>query len=355
MAEPQAVRGTGTLPRALRAAAGTPVIGPILSFMRRHWLPAIAVLCIVGLVIGVNPSKLATAFQRTDWRIALLMIPVTIATYVLRGTAWWLTLRKIGERISLTRCLAIEFAGQVMIFLPMGDLARVAMARRAVKSPPGAGRVAGTIAFQELIYLTLVGFGVLPRVFTQPGIAILVLVMTIAHVAVFTILIWKRAYAWALRTVERIRILRRFDAQLRQLQPTFVELFKPSTLIPVLALNVVSVLLTYLLFYMAVVALGATQITFVAAAFVLGLSYILSALSFLPGGLGVFEGLLTVLMVANGIPAALGAAAGLLYRAYNDVLMALLGAIAGIAVRRPPEAKTRKRSRSRSSFPAGRR
>ena len=119
--------------------------------------------------LGVNPSRLAAALHKTNWRIALLMIPVTIATYVLRGTAWWLGLRKIGERISLTRCLAIEFAGQVMIFLPMGDLARVAMARRAAKSPPGAGKVAGTIAFQELVYLTLVGLGVLPRVFTPAG------------------------------------------------------------------------------------------------------------------------------------------------------------------------------------------
>ena len=308
----------------------------------------IAALCILGLVIGVSPSKLVTALQKTDWRIAVLMIPVTIATYILRGTAWWFTLRKIGEHITLRRCLAVEFAGQVMIFLPMGDLARVAMARRAEKSPPGPGRVAGTIAFQELIYLTLVGLGVLPRAFSQPGIAILVVIMTIAHVAVFTILIWKTAYQWALRTVERIRILRRFDAQLRQLQPTFVELFRPATLIPVLLLNIVSVLLTYLLFYMAVVALGATQVTFVAAAFVLGLSYILAALSFLPGGLGVFEGLLTVLMIANGIPAALGAAAGLLYRAYNDVLMALLGAVAGLAVRNPPKTRERHRARSRS-------
>ena len=165
--------------------------------------------------------------------------------------------------------------------------------------------------------------------------------MTLAHVGVFIILLWKPAYDWALRIVERLRILRRFDSQLRDLQPTFAALFAPSTLIPVLILNVLSVLLTYLLFYLALAALGASQVTFVAAAFVLGLSYILSALSFLPGGLGVFEGLLTILMIANGVPAAVGAAAGILYRAYNDVLMAILGAFAGLVVRKPPESKQR--------------
>ena len=145
------VRGTW------QSLCALPLVGPCLRFLGRHWLAVVAVVCIFGLVLGVNPSKLAGVLRKTDWRIALLMIPVTLATYVLRGTAWWLALRKIGERITLVRCLAVEFAGQVMIFLPMGDLARVAMARRSVNRPPAAGRVAGTIAFQELVYLTLVG------------------------------------------------------------------------------------------------------------------------------------------------------------------------------------------------------
>ncbi|HEY6471057.1 MAG TPA: lysylphosphatidylglycerol synthase transmembrane domain-containing protein [Candidatus Dormibacteraeota bacterium] len=325
------------------------LIRSIWRFLKKHWLAAVALGCIAGLVIGVNPSKLATVLHKIDWRVALLMVPVTVATYILRGTAWWLGLRKIGERITLIRCLGVEFAGQVMIFLPMGDLARVAMARRADKSGPGAGTVAGTIAFQELIFLTLVGLGVLPRLFIRPGVVILVAIMTIAHVGIFTILLWKRAYQWALHTVERIHFLRRFDTQLRQLQPTFVELFRSATLVPILVLNVASVLLTYLLFYLAVAALGATQVGFVTAAFVLALSYILAALSFLPGGLGVFEGLLTVLMIANGVPAAVGAAASLIYRGYNDVLMAMLGALAGIAVRKAPARRSSRTSRTRSS------
>ena len=334
------------LRRASRRLDRYPRLAAVLHALRRHWLEAIAVVGLVALVIGVDPARLAQVFRHIRWQVALLMVPVTFVMYVTRGLAWWVTLRRIGERVGVLRCLAIEFAGQVMVFMPMGDLARVAMAHRADPQGAGKGQLAGTIAFQELLYMTLIGFGVLPRVGSHPDVAVLVIVMTISHLAIFTILLWKPAYRWAVRTVERIRVLRRFDRQLRELGPTFEDLFAWRTFVPVILLNAVSAMLTFLLFFMALRALGQDQVTIVAAAFVLGLSYIISALSFLPGGLGAFEGLLTLLMVANGIPAAAGAAAGLLYRGYNDGLMALVGAVTGVFVRRAPPVSRRQRRRS---------
>ena len=117
---------------------------------------------------------------------------------------------------------------------------------------------------------------------------------------------------------------------------------------PVLVLNVVATLLTYLLFYLALHAIGVTHVSLLAAVFVLALSYVLAGFSFIPGGLGAFEGLLTVLMATNGVPVASGAAAGLLYRAYNDGLMAALGAGVGIWVRRGESRRAAARSKQRS-------
>ncbi|MBV9099525.1 MAG: flippase-like domain-containing protein [Candidatus Dormibacteraeota bacterium] len=328
---------------AYRALQRVPLLGPVARVLRRHWLAAISVLCLVGLVIGVDPVKLGGVLRHIDWRIALLMVPVTIGCYTARGLAWWVALLRIGARISFMRCLAVEFAGQVLVFLPLGDLARVKLARHSDPGGPGSGRLAGTIVFQELLYMTLIGFGVLARVAAHPDVAVLVVIMTLAHVGIFTILLWQPAYRWALRMVERIHVFRRFDHQLRTLQPTFVELFAPRTFIPVFLLQALSVLGTYTLFFLALQAIGEHHVTFTAAVFVLGLSYILAGLSFVPGGLGAFEGLLTLLMIASGIPAAVGAAAGLLYRAYNDGLMAMVGAVAGLFVRRPERGRRRRR------------
>lgn len=309
-------------------------VAPVARLVRSHWIETVAVVSLIALVVAVNPPTLLHTFSRISWQIAVLMIPVALATYVARAVAWYAALHRIGSLVSLWRTVAIEIAGQVMVFMPLGDLARVAMVRRAGFRRREPGELAGTIAFQELTFMTLLGFGVLPRVATQRDVALLVVIMTLAHAGIFAILLSRRAYDWAVRTVERVRILRRFDKQLRDIRPAFVMLFEPRALIPILISNAVAAALNFLLFWLALRALGQDSISFISAAFVLGLSYIIAGLSFVPGSLGAFEGLATVVMISNGIAPAVGAAVTLLYRGYNDILMAMVGAPFAFALQR---------------------
>ena len=309
-------------------------VGAVVRTLRRRWMEAIAVVSLLALVVAVNPTELLHVYERLQWRLALLMVPVTLGTYLARALAWWTTLRRIGVRISILRSVAVELAGQVMILVPTGDLARVALIEDTGASGRGAGQLTGTIAFQELLFTSILGLGVLPHLFARPTVALIVLAMTAVNAVMFTVLIWEPAYRWAVRTVERVRVLRRFDTQLKEIRPAFLQLLTWRTLLPVVLLDAVAAGLSFLLFDLALHALGVTSVSFVSATFVLALSHLISGASFVPGGVGAFEGVLTVLMIANGIPPASGAAAGLLYRGYNDVLMAVLGAGVGVLLRR---------------------
>lgn len=282
-----------------------------------------AVAGIIALVAVVNPAKLASAFGRMDWRVALLMMPVALSSYLLRGLAWWVALRCIDVGLSLRRTLSVELAGQTMVFLPLGDLSRIAMVRRLWRGK-GVGNLTGTIAFQELTFTMMLGLGMLPRIAGKPDLALLVLAMTLLHVGVLTVIVWKPAYDWALAQVERIRVLRRFDRQLRAVRPAVVALFDWRALVPILVCQAAAVTLTFLLFNLGLRGLG-IHIGYANSTFILALSYVIAGLSLVPGGLGPFEAILAVLMVNNGVPAAAGVAAALLYRGYNDVFMALLG------------------------------
>jgi hypothetical protein len=73
---------------------------------------------------------------------------------------------------------------------------------------------------------------------------------------------------------------------------------------------------------------------FIAAAFVLALSFVYLRDQPHPRRGGPFEGLLTVLMIANGVPVAAGAAAGLLLRGFSDILMAGVGAVFLVLIRK---------------------
>lgn len=299
---------------------------------RRYWAELFAVASLLALIIGVNPRALGRVFGAIDWWVALLMLPVVLLLYLCRGTAWQLALRGIGEHISWTKTQAIELAGQVMIILPMGDLARVAMVRQTDRER-GAGAITATVALQELLYMLFVSFGALPRIAERPDVALVMIGTMLAFIGVFVILLWGAAYERAVRLVEHIAVLRRFDQQLHELRPAFVHLCKPRRLIPIAIFQAVAALLSFLLFFLALRAIGLNNVSYVNATFALGVSYTFGAISFLPLGIGAFEGLLTVIMLTLGIPAALGAASGLIYRFYNDILMALIGAPCFLYVR----------------------
>jgi uncharacterized protein (TIRG00374 family) len=331
-------RAMGALARsageAWRAAQGRPILGPLARALRHHGLEVIAVLCLVALVLAVNPTKLGGVFGHADVGLILLMLPVTVLTYLARSLAWWFTLRQVRVDVDIRHSIAVEFAGQTMVFMPTGDLARIALIKEVTGTRRSAGEITATIAFQELLFMTLMGLGVLPRVASHPDIALLVIVMVLVHLLILTVLIWQPAYSWAVGVVERVKLLRRFDPQLRAIRPAFIELLHLRVVLPVLICNAAAVFLSYLLFYLSLHAVGQAQVGFIAATFVLSLSFVISGISLIPGGVGPFEGLLTVLMIANGVPVAAGAAAGLLFRGFNDILMAAVGAVFLVLIRR---------------------
>jgi uncharacterized membrane protein YbhN (UPF0104 family) len=261
------------------------------------------------------------------------MIPVVLAVYLCRGTAWWIALRAIGEHIGFRRTQLIETAGQVMIILPMGDLARVAMVHNA-DNERGVGAITATVALQELLFMLFVSFGALPRLAEHPDVALVMVLTMLAFLSVFVILLWRPLYERAVHIVEHVRFLRRFDKQLYEIRPAFVVLCRPRAFLPIAFFQATAALLSFFLFYLATRALNVQPaLDYVGAVFVLGVSYTFGAISFLPLGIGAFEGLITVIMLTLGISAAQGAATGLIYRGYNDLLMAIIGAPALLYVR----------------------
>ena len=341
--------------RAWVASQRHHILGAVVRFLRHHLMEVIAIACLLALVLAVNPAALGGVFRKTNVTLLLLMLPVTAGTYLARSLGWWFTLRAVGVKVNLPHATAVEFAGQTMVFMPTGDLARIALIKEVSGTRRTAGELTATIAFNELLFMTVMGLGVLPRVASHPDVAVLVVIMVLVHLLVLTVLVWGPAYNWAIGVVEKVSVLKRFDKQLRSIRPAFIELLHVRVVVAVLGCTVVAVGLSYLLFYLSLHAVGQTEVSFIAAAFVLALSFVISGISLIPGGVGPFEGLLTVLMITNGVPVAAGAAAGLLFRGFNDILMAAVGAVFLVLIRRgrlherPPRRRSRRGARNSSS------
>jgi glycosyltransferase 2 family protein len=318
----------------------------VWRLLRRRWILVLGLISLVGLVLAINPAKLGRTLEGVSVLPLVLMLPCTVAIYAIRALGWRVALRRTGVDISVHRAITVMIAGQTLIFLPAGDLARVQMVRETGAGGHDAGEITGTIAFQELLYMTLMGFAVLPAIAQHPDIGAIVVLITLAQVSIFVLLLWERGYAWAVRTVEHIPVLRRFDRELRDIRPAFTHLFTPSAGLPIVAWNALAVALAFLLFELALHAVGVTHVGFAKAAYIYALGHILGALSMLPAGVGVYEGVLTGFMALQGVPPSQGAAAALLYRGFNDVAMAVLGLGAAWWLRRHwPSAGARRAGR----------
>jgi uncharacterized membrane protein YbhN (UPF0104 family) len=134
-------------------------------------------------------------------------------------------------------------------------------------------------------------------------------------------------------------MLRSYEEPLRHVRPAFLRLLKSRTAFTVLATNLIGLALAFLLFELALHAVGAERIGYAQAAFVYALAHVLGALSMLPGGLGIYEGAMTAFISLLGATPSEGAAAALLYRGFNDVLMAIVGLAAGAQLRRRQRAR----------------
>jgi uncharacterized membrane protein YbhN (UPF0104 family) len=305
-----------------------------VGLLRRHWLVVLGLVAIVGLVLAVNPIELARVFARTRPLPLLLMLPVTFAIYAMRSLGWWAELRRIGVPIRLPKAVLVAFAGQATIFVPGGDLGRAALLELVGAGGHDAGELTGTIAFQELMYLLLMGLATIPAVFIDPLVGFDVVALVFGEAGIFLILLWEPVYRWAVSTVVQLRLLRQYEEPLRHVRPAFLRLLRSRTAFTVLATNLLGLALAFLLFELALHAVGAERIGYAQAAFVYALAHVLGALSMLPGGLGIYEGAMTAFISLLGATPSEGAAAALLYRAFNDVLMALVGVGAGAVLKR---------------------
>jgi uncharacterized membrane protein YbhN (UPF0104 family) len=298
----------------------------LLGFFRRNWLWGLAIAGLVALVVVVNPVQLAKVFSQVNFSLLVLMAPTTVAIFIVRSIAWWFALRRIGIRIPPQQAVKVVFAAKPMVFLPAGDLGRVAVLE--VTGATGAhdvGEVTATVAFQEIGFLILMGLPLIPALLIEPALAPLLAGLVLLMTGILVLLLWGRAHARALALVERIGFLRRFDRELRHLRPAFRKLFDVRTILGVLGFNAIGVFLTFLLFELALHAVGANHVGLLQAIFSYAVAYLVSGLAFTPVGLGAYEGIITAFLLLQGVPPSQGAAAALLYRGFNEVFMAAIG------------------------------
>jgi uncharacterized membrane protein YbhN (UPF0104 family) len=302
--------------------------------LRRHWLLAAGLAAVAGLVVAVRPAEVAAVLAEADPAVLALMLPCVLLLYVVHGAAWWVALRGLGAPVGLRRAIGVTYITQAFVFLPGGDLWRVPVVKDGGGEDVEAAVVAGSVVFDDLVYLFVMTFAMVPAVARAPALALPLAVLLAPQLAIFTILLWPRLYDHLAARVVRLGPARRFEPQLRVLGSSFRRLVTVRTLVPVVLLDLVCVALAVGLFGLALLAVHARGAGVQQVAFTYALGQVSAGLTVVPAALGAYESMMTGLMAVQGVAPAAAAVAALVYRAFNDVLMALLGLAGAVVARR---------------------
>ncbi|MHB8394718.1 MAG: lysylphosphatidylglycerol synthase transmembrane domain-containing protein [Candidatus Dormibacteria bacterium] len=299
----------------------------------RRLLPALVSLAILVLVVlVVNPHDLGTALSHFHLVYLPIVLSLAMAYYVLKGWQWHLFMKPLRLDHGALETILIYLAGQPTSILPLGELSRAFIMRQHAKV--NLGEVSATVVVQEVLYPVGLIAAAVPGSGRFPGAQAAVVTALIGILAISLLLLWPTAFAKVVALAVRVPLIRRFEPDLLALHHDVIFIARrPATLIPA-ALGPVAAVLAISVFYFTVRSVG-IELGVYQVAFVYAVAHLAGGISLLPGGIGAYEGSMTFLLIAFGVPAPVAAAIAILNRAFDRLLVTVVGTVVYFAIRRP--------------------
>jgi uncharacterized protein (TIRG00374 family) len=291
---------------------------------------AAGVAVYVGFSIWTDSRAVGAALRGFVPGAALLALLLAATNYLVRFVRWHYYLRVLGLRVPAGESLLVFLGGFALTVTPgkLGEAVKALLLRESRGIP--AARTAPIVLAERLtdlgglLLLAAVGaftlevdrsFLIAASVLTALGLVV-VLVEPVAR--------------RVLRLVVRIPGLARLSGKLGEFYESTATLLRPAPLGVALLLSVVSWYFECLAFWVVVHGFPGAGIDHQAATFIYAAMTIAGALSFLPGGLGVTEAGMLVLLtrLGTGIKPGVAAAATFVTRLCTLWFAVVVGLIA---------------------------
>jgi uncharacterized protein (TIRG00374 family) len=307
------------------------------------WIAIVVVIGVPALALLGDVRQLPARLAGFAWPAFAAALGLASANYAIRFLRWQLYLRHQGVTVPWRSSALVFGAGLSLAITPgkLGELVKSYLLRElhdipATRTAPVivAERVSDLIA---LLLLAVVGVAVY-------GIAsTLVLAAAALIVLGLVLLAWPRPTRALLDLATRPARLQRFRAPLQDMYGGLAALCRPSVLAGATALALPAWACECVGFSVIVNAFPGAHVSVGLAMVIYAATTIAGALSFLPGGLGVTEGAMTMLLVraAAGLDAAAALDATLLTRLATLWFAVVLGLVCLVIARRRASARRR--------------
>ena len=288
------------------------------------WLPWLAVVALLALLVqAVNPASLLLALQHANLWLILPILGCGLIGLLMRSIRWHLLLSAIDAPNSLLDSILLFTASQAVILVPGGQFLLPVLQR----SQHGTlvRQSAATILVQELVFGVLVLPAALPGLpFYHYGglLLFLALIFSGGTAAAF---LHGDISRFGLGLAARIPFLGSHVPKFAEVQRHFVLIANSKAAIWGSVFDMLAIGAAGTGFYIALFAVGVTQLTWPDALAIYALGSAVGTISALPGGVGANEDISTLVLTKMGLAAGPAAAATLLFRGVNLLMGITLG------------------------------
>jgi glycosyltransferase 2 family protein len=265
----------------------------------RQWIWLAIVVVIGGAAIAMlgDVRQLADRLGGFRWWAFGAALGLALANYAIRFVRWELYLRRQGVRVPPSASALVFGAGLSLSITPgkLGELVKSYLLRQlhdipATRTAPVvvAERVTDLLALILLAIAGVAGYGLAPS---------LVVVAASLTAGGLVLLAWPRPTRALIDLATRPRLVRRLRAPLHDVYGGLASLCRPGPLAAATALAVPAWGCECVGFALIVNAFPGAHVDLGLAIVIYASTTMAGALSFLPGGLGVTEGAMTMWLV----------------------------------------------------------
>lgn len=287
---------------------------------------ALAAIIYLGFMIYVDFEKVLSSFKEFNWLLLPILLLLSLGNYISRFFKWEYYLKIIEVKLHKLDSLSIFMSGLIMSVTPgkMGELLKSYL----VKQVNGTSiSKTAPIVFAERAtdFLSLTILALAGAYFYDYGKNIIIIIAVIL-ISGLIIISNKNLFHKIILLLSQIRFISKHVLKIQTAYESSAKLLAFTPLILMTMLSVVSWGFECLGYYIILTNFN-LKVDVMWAFFSYSFATIVGALSMMPGGLGVTEGSLTLMLVKKGLSENNAFAATFIVRAVTLWFAVLVGAI----------------------------
>ncbi len=298
----------------------------MIEKLKKNLISSLLISAIVFFAISIYAdfNSVINSFKKFNWLLIPFLLLLSSGNYIVRFFKWEYYLHLLGIKIPLNYSVEIFFSGLSMSASPgkMGEVLKSFLLREIFNEP--ISKTASIIFaerltdFLSLTFLTIIG------IYFFNYSAIWVYFVLLFFLMVIIVVSNRRFAGFFIGIINKFSFLKSHSSKVINLYESAYILLQPVHLLKMILLSIISWSFECFAFYLILINFD-LSVTLLFPTFVYSLSTIAGAVSMLPGGLGVTEGSLSLILSGSGISTEIAVASTLIIRVVTLWFAVILG------------------------------